>query len=199
MKASIIALVGLIWLAGQASAQEYCVVCKDPEATYRCSLKATKPAGMPLKLLCITTMAREGGHGSCSVQGGTVFDCRGPLKVVHVPGEASGKEPAPPPTEARSQGREDQGKAAATASQGPPPGGPAQASPIGAAPATKPPEKAAAEAARKPKREGSAQTVEQLAKEVSKSSGQSLKKAGKAIESGSKKAWKCLSSLFQSC
>jgi hypothetical protein len=70
-------------LVGQAAAQEYCVACTQPPGTYRCIIEGARPGGsQPLQMLCITTMAKQGGHGACSVKGGTVFDCNGPVKRI---------------------------------------------------------------------------------------------------------------------
>ncbi|MGD9500974.1 MAG: hypothetical protein AB7V40_00625 [Methyloceanibacter sp.] len=55
--------------AGSALAAEatYCVTCKNPDATYRCSVTAggSKPSDA-LKLYCVIRTAKEGHHGSCS-------------------------------------------------------------------------------------------------------------------------------------
>ncbi len=74
------------------SGQEYCVVCSEPAAVYRCQIENVGPLQtQPLKLACISALARDGGHARCAVRGGTVLDCDGPLKRVDV----LGKPPAP--------------------------------------------------------------------------------------------------------
>jgi hypothetical protein len=45
-------------------------------------------------MLCISSLARQGGHATCSVKGGTVFDCNGPVK--RIPWVASDAQPVPP-------------------------------------------------------------------------------------------------------
>lgn len=71
-----------------AFAQEYCVTCVSPPATYRCKIENNGPAQtQPLKLSCITALAKDGKHASCSVGGGTVLDCDGPVKRVDVLGK----------------------------------------------------------------------------------------------------------------
>lgn len=68
---------------GQAAAQEYCVACKGPDAVYRCVIDGAQPrGGQPLQMLCVTAMAKQGGHTSCSVTRGTVFECGGSVKRV---------------------------------------------------------------------------------------------------------------------
>lgn len=70
-------------LMGRAEAQEFCVACTEPSAVYRCVIDGARPGGgQPLQMLCITTMAREGKHGTCAIKSGTVFDCDGPVKRV---------------------------------------------------------------------------------------------------------------------
>jgi hypothetical protein len=70
--------------AASAAAQEYCVVCTEPAAMYRCVIENPQPgAAQSLQVLCVTSLARESGHGQCSVQRGvTVFQCDGPVKRV---------------------------------------------------------------------------------------------------------------------
>jgi hypothetical protein len=85
------AIVGL----GAASAQEYCVSCTQPNAIYRCVIEDARPGGQSLTRLCLTALTREGGHGACSVKGGTVFDCNGPIKRVPWTAQDSGRVAAP--------------------------------------------------------------------------------------------------------
>ena len=175
-----------------AAAQEYCVACTGPDAVYRCVVEQAAPTGMTLKLLCIGTLAREGRHGSCAVKGGTVFDCNGPVRRIDARTAAQNlvKAPvAPGPAGSTS---------APGAPTGPQPGVPAppvdapgQALP-GSLPGAPPP--------REPKKAGAPpQTVEQVAKDMSRTSGETLGKAGNAIAGGTAKAWGCIASLFQSC
>lgn len=90
-------------LAGQARAQEYCVSCTGPDAIYRCTIDGAQPrGGQSLQMLCVTAMAKEGGHATCAVKGGTVFDCNGPLKRVpwvslNAPATETARPPSPPP------------------------------------------------------------------------------------------------------
>jgi hypothetical protein len=80
--------------AGAAAAQEYCVACTEPDALYRCVIDGARPGGgQSLQLLCVTTMAKSGGHATCTVKGGTVFDCNAPIK--RVPWVASDRPPQP--------------------------------------------------------------------------------------------------------
>src|SRR5215470_11276161 len=64
--------------AGSAEGQEFCVACSDPPGIYRCVIDGAQPrGGQSLQMLCVTAMAKEGGHATCSVKRGTVFDCGG--------------------------------------------------------------------------------------------------------------------------
>lgn len=71
---------------GDAAAQEYCVVCIQPQATYRCVIGDARLAkGEPLQAFCISALAKGGSHGGCRIQPGTVFDCDGPVKKLATP------------------------------------------------------------------------------------------------------------------
>jgi hypothetical protein len=82
---------------GVALAQEYCIACTQPNAVYRCVIEDARPGGQSLTRLCLTALTREGGHANCSVKGGTVFDCNGPIKRVPWAAQEPGRvaEPAP--------------------------------------------------------------------------------------------------------
>jgi hypothetical protein len=69
--------------AGSAEGQEFCVTCSNPPSIYRCVIDGAQPrGGQSLQMLCVTAMAKEGGHATCSVKRGTVFDCDGAVKRV---------------------------------------------------------------------------------------------------------------------
>ena len=93
-QAGLVVLGLCLWVL-PASAQEYCVSCTEPDAVYRCVLEGARPGGaQPLPVQCVTAMAKAGGHATCSIKKGTVFDCGGPVK--RVPWAAAGEEtPAP--------------------------------------------------------------------------------------------------------
>jgi hypothetical protein len=68
---------------------------------YRCIIDGAKPGGkQPLQMLCATAMAKEGGHGRCAIKGGTVFDCKGPVRRVSW---AAYNDPKGPPSLAPKQ------------------------------------------------------------------------------------------------
>jgi hypothetical protein len=71
-------------VAGQAAAQEYCVACSEPNGLYRCVIDGAQPrGGQSLQMLCVTAMAKEGKHATCSVKRANVFECDGAVK--HIP------------------------------------------------------------------------------------------------------------------
>ena len=82
---------------GSATAQDFCVVCATPAGVYRCVPEGAGPGqSASLKLLCITTLAREGGHEVCSVRSGAAVDCDGPTRQVSAASDAA------PATEAQA-------------------------------------------------------------------------------------------------
>ena len=86
-------------MAQGAAAQEYCVSCTDPPGLYRCIIENARPGGaQSLPMLCVTTMARQGGHARCSVKSGTVFECDGQIK--RIPWTAAAPQDAVPPSPA---------------------------------------------------------------------------------------------------
>lgn len=82
-------LSGAVALAGQA---EFCVTCQGPDATYRCAFDgdSAMPGRPGLQLHCISTLAREGGHQSCSIGRANKAPCAGALKVLALPGSSPG-------------------------------------------------------------------------------------------------------------
>jgi hypothetical protein len=95
-------LGGAICALGPAEAQEYCVSCTEPPAVYRCIIEGARPGGkQPLQMLCVTTMAKMGHHATCSVKGGTVFDCDGQVKRIPWSAHQESALPKPEPETAK--------------------------------------------------------------------------------------------------
>jgi hypothetical protein len=89
--------VGLVAIAasGGTHAQEYCVACTGPEMMYRCKIEDARPGGgQSLQAFCLRALQKDGGHANCTIQNGTVFDCKGPLKRIPY---AAANEPIPAP------------------------------------------------------------------------------------------------------
>lgn len=158
--------------AGKVTAQEFCVACEGPTAIYRCVLEGIGPAQtQPLKIVCVSTMAREFGHATCSVRGGTVLDCNGPIKRVN----AQGKAPLGPD------------------------GNPQQTTVLPDAPKVAPqpenePPKTVEEMARRMNK-----STGETAKKTGNAVGDAFKKTGDAIGGAMQKTWTCMTSLFKAC
>src|SRR5262245_34960619 len=154
-------------LVGQAEAQEYCVSCSEPNALYRCVIEGAQPrGGQSLQMLCVTAMAKDGGHATCSVKRGTVFECDGAVKRVpwaalDAPAQQEGSAPQPwaPATAARPE----------PAASPPPPAAPAPGAASGP--------------------EAPPQTVLELAKRTNEKTAEQMKKAGETVKEATKKTW----------
>ncbi len=189
-----IAALALATPVATAGAQEYCVDCKSPDAIYRCVIDNAGRPGVPLKMQCMTALAHHGKHASCSIKGGTVFDCNGPIFRLDAGLPAS--PPATPGASPRPQAVPPTGKSGDKSGVAVPTG------PASATTQQNPPEPASAPPKRGPQPanpDGTPRTVEELAKQVTKSSGDSLDKAGGAIADGARKTWNCIATFFKSC
>jgi hypothetical protein len=103
--------LGLVAVSSvQASAQQHCVQCFGPSATYRCIVDGDGSAASG-KLECITALAAEGRHESCGVGIPIAQPCQGPVRRVTAlsTGPLSGSQrPAAQPDPAqRSSDEED--------------------------------------------------------------------------------------------
>lgn len=144
--------------AGGAEAREICVACTGPQSSYRCVIEdGSGPAPPAARLACITTLAREGGHETCSVRSAsTAAGCDGPERRVALPETSTAGQPTP----------------------------------VIAPPDIKPVEPAV---------KAPPKTVEELARQVTKSSGDQLKSTGSTLGEAARKTWGCVSSFFKSC
>lgn len=168
-----LALIALSALTAQAEAQEYCVACTGPSAMYRCIIDGARPGGsQPLQMLCVTAMAKEGQHATCSVKGGTVFDCTGPIKRVPW---AAYNEPAA------------KGKTQETAKP------PAAQVPEPANDPNQPPRTVEEMAKR-----ANQKTAEQL-KKTNEDVKEKVESFGDKVGDTTKKTWRCIASLFTRC
>ncbi|MEW5965177.1 MAG: hypothetical protein AB1749_16655 [Pseudomonadota bacterium] len=183
---SALILTGTAMLVLPAQALEHCVVCAGPDAVYRCQIDAVasgrREAGA--QLVCITTLAKEGGHQSCSVRRAASEVCPGPLRIVALPeGEANG---------------DGAGPAAPVVGSGPAPAATGAQQPAAdqkGAPQT-------VEALAKDAAQGSGAAIKSVGETVSgtaKAAGQQIEKAGGAIAGAAKKTWGCIASLFSDC
>lgn len=178
---------GLAGLGAGAGAQEYCVACDGPPAMYRCVIGSVTPgSGLSLSQLCVVTLTKRGGHRACAIQGGTVFDCNGPITRVDAGPPQAAKATRPSAGKSAAAPATPQPPASAAAGQppqpAPAPGTQVLAVPAGAAPPDAP------------------RTVEELARNMGKSpSGTGFGDVGKALGDQAKKSWNCVTSLFKAC
>lgn len=186
----------LVALAGPARA-DVCVSCTGPDAAYSCVIDGGGIASddSRAKILCMTELAKSGGHQSCTVSRAVVAPCPGEVRKIAAPGLAAPTlaEPqpaapapaAPPPQQAAEPQSAPQ---------------PATGEQVTTVPKTTPP-KTVQEAVE----DGAAGAGEALKKtgagaaDVAKSAGGAMEKAGKAVGDAAKTTWKCLSSFFGDC
>ena len=158
--------------AGQAAAQEYCVACSEPNGLYRCVIDGAQPrGGQSLQMLCVTAMAKDGKHATCSVKRATVFECDGPVK--RIPWAAL--DSAPQPEAAAPQAIQPAPKPASAAAPSPVPNAPPQTM-VDLA------------------KQANEKTAEQV-----KKAGQSVQQAGETVKEATKKTWDCVFSFFTRC
>jgi hypothetical protein len=145
----------------------------EPPALYRCVVDGAQPGGtQPLQMLCVTTIAKEGGHASCSVTRRTVIECDG--RVKHVAWTASDLSALQPRRDTPVQST-------------PPPEDPATAN------GSTPP-KTLAEAAK----QANEKTAEQF-KKSGDTIKQATDSVVGTIGTATGKTWRCLTSLFTRC
>lgn len=90
VKRQALFVLGLAMATAQpaAAASEVCVSCSGPPATYRCmvddaeKLESYRGSKHILQLVCITELAKEGGHQQCRVQRTGADGCFGHARTV---------------------------------------------------------------------------------------------------------------------
>jgi len=171
-----IASVVVCGLAATASAQEFCVTCSAPDATYRCivggepGIATTTSRG---QLLCITELARSGGHASCSVGRTSTEPCQGEVRTVMFPSPPADVPPPPP-----------EGQGAPLAADGA---------------ALEPPAPAEAPQTVEKLTKDTVQKSGDGLKKAGEAVTDTAQSAGQAIGNAAQKTWKCLSSFFSDC
>jgi hypothetical protein len=181
----VAAAVTVLALTTGVNAQEFCVTCSGPTAAYRCLIggENTNAAARSSRgqFLCITELAKAGGHASCSATRGQSTSCPGETRTVMFsladPGAAPLATTSPPPLVPvpSSTTPLPPGHDLPPVALPPPQAQPAQPTPP-VETGTAPP------ANEKPN------AVEDLAN-----------KTGKAVGNAVKKSWDCVASLFGDC
>jgi hypothetical protein len=179
-------------LPSGAMAQEYCVTCTGPDASYRCVIGGDAPPAARSsrgQFLCITELAKAGGHASCSAARGQATPCPGETRTVMF--SLADPGPGSPPIEATIPQPPAQppspGMSYAPGQDLPPVALP----PAEHAPALPPPQDTGTAAAPQPK----PTVVEDLANKT----GKAVSDTGKAVGGAVKKSWDCVASLFGNC
>lgn len=204
-------------------AEDYCVTCLEPAATYRCRIEGTMAGSEGgHQFSCIKDIAQRAGHASCTVSRGTGPECAGRDWIVPQDSTAE-KSPdaraAVPQLPSVHYGTVTAPHTAVQAPNAPPANEQARALPQAAASAaTQAPLKAATGAAEHyvpPRATARPKTPEgqraapmdmeankrDISREVDATGavGEAAGKAGNAISGAAKKTWDCVSSLFSKC
>jgi hypothetical protein len=173
-----------------AAGEEYCVTCSGPDASYRCLIGGEAPAASHSsrgQFLCITELAKAGGHSSCSAARGQATPCAGETRTVMYsladPNAAPQEVTAPPTPTVQPPASAAPATGQQLAPVAIPPGPPGQ-------PYAPPPAEAGA-APQTPK----PNAVEDLANKT----GKAVSDTGKAVGNAVKKSWDCVASLFGKC
>ena len=200
--------------SGPVHAGEFCVSCTGPAASYRCTFSgdgspSQSPGQSPgLQLTCISELAKQGGHESCTIERNRQVPCDASAKVFAAPeafaAPADAKK-SPPAAAAGAPGKNAEPVTVPPADHAADPSAASEEQPETgtgptADPKDKPPrtvkemvDKSAADTKENAGKAGAA--VEGAAK----SAGGAVQKAGAAIGNAAKKTWTCLTSLFGDC
>lgn len=193
MRLSAVAAAGALFaLVAGASAQEFCVTCSGPPATYRCliggdntNMAARSSRG---QFLCITELAKAGAHASCSATRGQTTPCPGETRTVMF----SLADPATTPLAT---------PAPSTPALVPVPSSTATAPGQDLPPVALPPPQPQPATAPPPIDTGAAPPEEKpnAVEDFADKTGKAVSDTGKAVGNAVKKSWDCVTSLFGNC
>ena len=170
------------------AAQGVCVTCVGPDRNYRCTIKDAdklqqfRGSQRAQEFVCLSELARAGGHQSCRLSTGFQGPCIGQPHEIDMAqiGKELGHEISRNVTQEPSNDTASPSTKAA--------GEPGNKSPV------------------VPERKGPPETLEQLARETFQKSkeqisaaDEGMKKAGVAVGGAAQKTWNCVVSLFQKC
>lgn len=173
-----------------------CVICEGPAVRYACTFNdsTAQPGDSRLRLLCITELAKAGGHASCAVDRTAQGACGGTVKVLALPD--GGLPPAlQPPAAANALPTTATGTPAAQLPATPQPTAGAEPAHSDAPPKTVQEmiAKGTVSASKSLEKTG------EVAAESAKSTGTAIESAGTAVGNAAKKTWNCITSLFGDC
>jgi hypothetical protein len=175
------ATAAVVLFSGAATAQEVCVACKGPDRGYRCTVKDgdrvkhVRGAQKGIEFLCLSELARAGGHESCRVSTGYSGPCIGHPYEIDVAQVVRDNVVLGRPPEV------DAGAAGAAVAV------PAKPQ---ATPAKKGPPETLEQLAR--------ETLEKSKNQLSNAD-ESVRKAGGAVTGAMKQTWECIASFFKRC
>jgi len=169
-----------------AAGAEVCVVCSEPAASYRCAIEGAdrfaqfRGTDRVLQYLCITELAKAGGHARCDANRNSGALCTG-VKTVRVRAEDVLAKAAALRSGSLDVQPQQQGAQPKLPADGPP--------------------KTLEEMARKTVEQSrdQLQTAGKSVNDTAKTAGQQIGKAGDAVGGAVKKTWGCLVSLFTDC
>ncbi len=212
--AARIAAIYLVAISTTAQAADFCVTCAGPEAHYACAFDGVAAGAEDprLKLLCITELAKAGGHATCSVDRKQLTPCPGETKKLAMPdgmdldteAGATPAQAADPTGATKAVTPATDAKATKPETVVPKTAGPSVAPATPLSPAAAKPE-APPKTVEEMVEKGSASTEKALqdggeaVEGAAKSTGNFLQKAGKAVGDAAKKSWNCITSLFGNC
>jgi len=190
MNLKVLTAAALLILATTSlDAEELCVECTGPPATYRCDAASNPATGASFQLLCVKQIATRGGHDRCSVdRTRSNIPCNGVLVTLDQPADGAALSPPSPATNSAAP-------PIATPPSTPPVAAPTPAQSHNGPPATM--EELAKETAEQSKKDWAA--ANDKVQESAQAAGQNLKKAGGAVGDAVKKSWNCVVSLFSQC
>lgn len=184
-----------------ASAQEYCVTCTGPEATYRCLIggEATPAARSSRgQFLCITELAKAGGHASCSAARGQATPCPGETRTVMF----SLADPGPGGLATGTVSPQPSAPAGSGVSYAPGQELPPVTVPTAPVPPGAPPPHDSGATPQQPQQDAVENLATKTGKAMSdtgKAVGNAVNDTGKAVGNAVKKSWDCVASLFGNC
>ncbi len=191
---------------GPARAGEFhCVVCKGPDAIYRCRVQTPGlPSGRPaLQYFCVTQVAKDKGHSSCSVQRTTDDNCAGEERIYVM---QSPPQSATPPPAIRPDSRTSPAKFPSMLPTTPKHAAEKPGAPAGGEPKTI--DELARQSGKQIKKTGDAvgravkksvKTAGRVLSKAAKSAEREAKKVGNTAGKAAKNSWRCVTSLFQNC
>lgn len=208
--------VQLAALAG-AAAHDLCVSCNGPAQTYRCQIVGAQGAAIGAtdpraQVLCITEIARQGGHETCTVDRGKADACDGQVKVITPPDEGFAAAVERPPMAVETH-RETAAvpatpgllppKAAMAPAEGEPRTVEEMVDKSGTSPKTGL-QKAGQTIAKTANSAGeavsdTAKAAGEAVTGTAKSASDAVGQAGSAVGGAAKKSWDCVTSLFKKC